>query len=59
MLVSYGDPNCEIYDDTKTKVPIIVEFYNNTSDMHIFTAIHVISKLCAAKQNKKVGKSRK
>ena len=40
MLVTHGNPNCEIYDETKTNIPIIVEFYNNTSNMHIFTAIN-------------------
>ena len=43
------------YDDTKTKASIIVEFYNNKSDVHIFAAIHVSSELHTTKQNKKVG----
>jgi len=55
MLVTYGDGNYEIYEYTKTKVPIIVEFYNNTSNMHIFTTIHIILKLYVGKQNKIVG----
>ena len=58
MLVSYGDPNWEIYDDRKAKVPIIVAFCNNTNNMHIFTAIQVISKLSLAKRNKKGGNIR-
>ena len=42
---------------------IIVGIYNNTSDMHTFTAIRGILKLRVAKQNKKcsmvkVGESR-
>ena len=59
MLGSYGTTNCKIYDDTKTKFPKIVDFYNNTSDLQIFTAIHFTLKLHMTKQNKKVGKSRK
>jgi len=57
-LVSYGDPNWEIYDDRKAKVPIIVAFCNNTNNMHIFTAIQVILKLSLAKRNKKGGNIR-
>ena len=58
MLGSYGATNCKIYDDTKTTFPTIVDFYNNISDIQIFTAIHVTLKLHMAMQNKKVGKSR-
>ena len=54
MLVSYGDdPNCEIYHDTKTKVLIIVEFYYNTSDMHVFTAIHLFFKIMNGRAKQK------
>ena len=54
MLVSYDDdPNCQIYDDTKTKVRIIVEFYYNTSDMHIFTTIHLIFKIMRGRAKQK------
>ena len=42
MLVSYGDPNCEIYDDTKTIIPIITQiicpFYSNSSHFKIMHA---------------------
>ena len=57
MLASRGESNCEKYDDTKTTVPTNVGFYNNTIDMHIFTTIHIISKLPASNQNQKFEKA--
>jgi len=50
MLVACVDPICEIYEDTKTKVAIIAELYNNTSNMHMFITIQVILKLHTAKK---------